>query len=182
MLTTQTNKETCCKCSQHNQINNFICSTFLCLVVLWIFAVCVLSNCWNCFLNLQVFFYLQRVSLFGYVVSIIARVLSNCWNCFLNLQVFFYLQRVSLFGYVVSIIARVLSNWWNCFLNLQVFFYLQHVELSWQGRINARASRGWSPGAYTGNPLAAGKLYFSNNYLYGSLQQWQQHSVNKLTH
>ncbi len=31
-------------------------------------------------------------------------------------------------------------------------------------------------------PLAVGKLYYSNNYLYGSLEQWQQHSVNKLTH
>ncbi len=30
-------------------------------------------------------------------------------------------------------------------------------------------------------PLAAGKLYFYNNYLYGNLQQLQQHSVNKLT-
>ncbi len=47
-----------------------------------------------------------------------------------------------------------------------------------QGRINAWASRGWSPGAYTGKGahwLAAGKLYFFNNYLYWSLQ----HSVNK---
>ncbi len=50
----------CCKCSQHNQIKNFICSTFLCLVVLWAFVACVLSNWWSCFLNLQVFFfYLQ---------------------------------------------------------------------------------------------------------------------------
>ncbi len=29
----------CCKCSQHNQINNCICSAFICLVVLWVFAV-----------------------------------------------------------------------------------------------------------------------------------------------
>ncbi len=32
MLTMQTNKETCCKCSQYNQIKNFICSAYLCLV------------------------------------------------------------------------------------------------------------------------------------------------------
>ncbi len=46
----------CCKCSQHNQIKNFICSAFLCLVVLWAFAARVLSNWWSCLLNLQVFF------------------------------------------------------------------------------------------------------------------------------
>ncbi len=43
------------KCSQHNQIP-FICSAFLCLVVLWAFAACALSNWESCFLNLQVFF------------------------------------------------------------------------------------------------------------------------------
>ncbi len=63
MCTTQTNKEARCKCSQHNQINHFICSTFLYLVVLWVFAAHVLPNWWSCFLNLQVFFYLQRVEL-----------------------------------------------------------------------------------------------------------------------
>ncbi len=46
----------CCKCTQHNQIKNFICSMFLCLVVLWAFVVRVLSNWWSCFLNLQVLF------------------------------------------------------------------------------------------------------------------------------
>ncbi len=46
----------CCKCSQHKQIKNFICSAFLCLVVLWVFAARVLSNWWSCFLNLQAFF------------------------------------------------------------------------------------------------------------------------------
>ncbi len=50
MLTTQTNKETHCKCSQHNQIN-FICSTFLFLVVLWAFAVCFFF--WLCCEHLQ---------------------------------------------------------------------------------------------------------------------------------
>ncbi len=63
MCTTQTNKEARCKCSQHNQINHFICSTFLYLVVLWVFAARVLPNWWSCFLNLQVFFYLQHVEL-----------------------------------------------------------------------------------------------------------------------
>ncbi len=36
-------------------------------------------------------------------------------------------------------------------------------------------------GLQGGPTLAARKLYFSNNYLYGSLQQCQQHSVNKHT-
>ncbi len=72
-----------CKCSQHNQIN-FICSVFLCLVVLWAFAppavklmkmfswfagACQIDESY--FLNLQAFFfYLHCVSLFGFVVSI----------------------------------------------------------------------------------------------------------------
>ncbi len=98
------------------------------LVVLWAFVVRVLSNWWSCFLNLQVFFSIYLVVLWAFVV----RVLSNWWSCFLNLLVFFfYLQCVSLFGCVVSIAARVLSNWWSCFLNCQVFFfYLQRIELS----------------------------------------------------
>ncbi len=42
-----------------------------------------------------------------------------------------------------------------------------------QGRINARASRGLKPRGlrWKGGPLAAGKVYFSNDYLYGNLQQ-----------
>ncbi len=43
MLITKTNKETHCKCSQHNQIKNFICSAFLYLVVLWAFAARVVK-------------------------------------------------------------------------------------------------------------------------------------------
>ncbi len=48
----------------------FICSAFLFLVVLWAFAACAMSNWRKCFLDLQVFFYLQRVSFFSCVVSI----------------------------------------------------------------------------------------------------------------
>ncbi len=81
----------CCKCSQHNQIKNFICSTFLCLVVLWAFVACVLSNWWSCFLNLQVFFF-SICSVFLYLIVLWAFagcVVSNWGSCFLNLQVFF---------------------------------------------------------------------------------------------
>ncbi len=78
MLTTQTNKETHCKCSQHNQIN-CICSAFL----FWLCCEHLQRVCCqideSCFLNLQVFFfYLQRVSFFGCVVSI-------CSVCFVKL-------------------------------------------------------------------------------------------------
>ncbi len=76
-----------CKCSQHKQRNALqilitqpnkefylqcvylfgcvvsICSVFLYLVVVGAFAAHVLSNWWRCFLNLQVFFYLQCVEL-----------------------------------------------------------------------------------------------------------------------
>ncbi len=141
MLTTQTNKEMRCKCLQHNQIKNFICSTFLCLVVLWVFAVrfficlcCehlqrVLSN-WSCFFNLQVFFlfavhffvwlcceYLQCVSLFGCVVRI-------CSACVVKLmKLFFFIRRCFFYLFVLwAFAARMLSNWWSCFLNLQAFF------------------------------------------------------------
>ncbi len=53
----------CCKCLQDNQINTYICSSFLCLVVLWAFAARVLWNLWSCFWIFQMFFYFQRVKL-----------------------------------------------------------------------------------------------------------------------
>ncbi len=52
----------CCKCSQHNQIN-FICSVFLCLVVLWVFAVVCCKIEEVVFLICRCFFYLQCVEL-----------------------------------------------------------------------------------------------------------------------
>ncbi len=89
MLTTQTNKETRCKCSQHNQIH-FICSVFLfwlccehlqrvrCQIDESVFLIC------RCF-----FFYLQCVSFLVVLWAFAAHVSSNWGSCFLNLQVFF---------------------------------------------------------------------------------------------
>ncbi len=88
MLTTKTSKETCCKCSQHNQIH-FICSAFLFLVELWAFSACALSNWRKCFLSLQVFFSICSAFLFLVVLwAFAACVFSNWGSCFLNLQVF----------------------------------------------------------------------------------------------
>ncbi len=65
MLTTQTNKETHCKYSQHNQMHFFLqrVSFFGCVVSICKRVRCKIDE--SCFLNLQVFFfYLQRVSFF----------------------------------------------------------------------------------------------------------------------
>ncbi len=61
ILTTQTNKETRCKCLQHNQIKLFICRAFLWFAVLWAFAAHMLSNWWSSFLNLKAFFFFFAV-------------------------------------------------------------------------------------------------------------------------
>ncbi len=80
MLTTQTNKETRCKCSQHNQIH-FICSVFLFLVVLWAFAACVLSNWGKCFLNLKVFSEVAaRWALSATIVKSFQQLTAGGWN------------------------------------------------------------------------------------------------------
>ncbi len=84
----------------HNQINNFICSAFLYLFVLWVFAVCFFI-CLCCE-------YLQCVSLFVCVVSIssVFLYLFVLWVfavCFFICLCCEYLQCVSLFVCVVSI-------------------------------------------------------------------------------
>ncbi len=56
----------CSKCSQHNQINNFICSAFLCLVVLWTSAARVLSNWQSVFLICRCFFFIKIFFLLFY--------------------------------------------------------------------------------------------------------------------
>ncbi len=95
MLTTQTNKETRCKCSQHNQIKYFICSAFLCLVVLWVFADCQID---------EVVFLICRC-FFLFVVCFFIWLCCEHLQCvccqidevvFLICRCFFYLQRVEL--------------------------------------------------------------------------------------
>ncbi len=113
-----------CKCSQHNQIH-FICSAFLFLVVLWAFApsnvCCQIDE--SVFLICRCFFYLQRVSFFGCVVSICSVcVVKLMWKCFLNLQVFFLFAARFFFGCVVSICSVCVVKLRKLFLNLQVFF------------------------------------------------------------
>ncbi len=73
MLTTQPNKETHCKYSQHNQTKKRTANKILYLVVLWAFSVqffiwlcCehlqhLLSNWWRCFLDLLVLFLFAHV-------------------------------------------------------------------------------------------------------------------------
>ncbi len=90
MLTTQTNKSFYLQRVSLFGCAVSICSVFLYLVLLWAFAVHVLSSWWSCFLNLQVFFSICCAFLYLVVLwAFVACVLSNWWSCFLNLQVFF---------------------------------------------------------------------------------------------
>ncbi len=104
MLTTQTNKETRCKCSRHNQIH-FICSPFL----FWLCfehlqrVRCQIDE--SVFLMCRCFFFICSVFLFWLCCEHLQRVRCQIdesvfliCRCF-----FFYLQPVSFFGCVVSI-------------------------------------------------------------------------------
>ncbi len=81
----------CCKCSQHNQIKNCICSAFPYLVVLWVFAVHFFI--WLCCEHLQ-------------------HLLSNWWRCFLDLlELFLFAARWALSATVHSFIKLSLDHW-----------------------------------------------------------------------
>ncbi len=105
MLTTKTNKETCCKCSQ--------------------LAACALSNWWKCFLNLQVFFSICSACLFLVVLwAFAACALSNWGSCFLNLQVFSEVAaRWALSATVQKAIYRlfVASKWQGSITNILIW-------------------------------------------------------------
>ncbi len=148
MLTTQPNKETHCKNSQHNQTKKraanqlfiwlccehlqcvslfgcvvSICSAFLYLVVLWAFAVRFFI--WLCCEHLQC------VSLFGCVVSIcsVFLYLVVLWAFAVRFFIWLcceHLQCVSLFGCVVSICSTCCETDEDVFLICWCFFYL-HV-------------------------------------------------------
>ncbi len=92
-----------CKCSQHKQIN-VICSASLFLLCCEHLqrVCCQIGE--SVFLICRCFFYLQRVSFFGCVVSICSVCVVKLRKSFFFIcRCFFYLQRVSFFGCIVSI-------------------------------------------------------------------------------
>jgi len=117
-----------------------ICSVFLYLVALWVFAACFCI-----WLRCE---YLQRVSVFGCVVSICSAFLHlvalwvfavrfYIWLCCEYLQRFFciwlhceYFQHVFVFGCVVSICSVFLYFVFAAFFCIWLRFeYLQHVSV-----------------------------------------------------
>ncbi len=123
MLTTQTNKETRCKCSQHNQIH-FICSAF----IFWLCCEhlqhvrCQFDE--SCFLNLQGFFLFATRFVFWLCCEHLQHVrCQNDESCFLNLQGFFLFATRFFFWLCCEHLQHVrCQNDESCFLNLQGFF------------------------------------------------------------
>ncbi len=131
MFTTQTNKETHGKCSQHTQIH-FICSAF----IFWV--CCELLQRVRCQIDESVFlicrcFFLFAGRFFFWVVlwAFAACALSNWRKCFLNLQVFFSICSAFLFWFCCEHLQRVRCKIEEVVsLICRCFFYLQRVELS----------------------------------------------------